>query len=281
MTSAGRDGLVDANGLRFHYLEWGRPRAPALLLLHGFGNQAHMWDGFAPIVAAHYRVVALDSRGHGDSDHAEDYGDELNVADTLGVVEALGLTSMDLVGFSMGGAQAMAIAGRRPDMVRRLVIVDRGWPSAAGQQGRERIARVVSRARDTFPDAPQALAYIRSANPRWPEDRVQGALLHAFRAQPDGSYALKYDRRLRERFAAGGLRGLDIEACWRALRCPVLLIRGAESDVLPAAVAEQMVVELPHAQLHVVSGAGHNVPVDNPAGFNAAARAFLIEAAPD
>ncbi|HEX6513861.1 MAG TPA: alpha/beta hydrolase, partial [Chloroflexota bacterium] len=134
-----RDGFLTVNSLRLHYLEWGEPTRPPLLLQHGFGNQAHIWDPFAATVADRYHVFALDSRGHGDSDHADDYGDELNASDTLAACEALGLQRLTLIGFSMGGANALICVSRRPELVERLVLVDRGPDS--DPRGRERMAR--------------------------------------------------------------------------------------------------------------------------------------------
>jgi len=268
-----RDGFVTANGLRFHYLEWGAPSSPPLLLLHGFGNQAHIWDPFAQTVAGRYRVFALDSRGHGDSDHAAEYDDQLNADDTLAVVEDLGLQRPTLIGFSMGAANAMIVLSRRPELVERLVLVDRGPES--DPRGRERMARAMSQVRGAFPNREEALAYTRLANPRRSEELVQASLAHAFRQLPDGSYELKSDQKLRDRFLGHAGSGTDLWKCLDAVRCPTLIVRGGESDVLPAAVAEKMVQMLPDASLVVVPHAGHTVMLDNPAEFNRVVGAWL------
>jgi pimeloyl-ACP methyl ester carboxylesterase len=268
-----RDGFVQANGLRLHYCEWGHASKPPLLLLHGFGNQAHIWDPFAETVVDRFHIYALDSRGHGDSDHAGEYGDTHNADDTVAVIDALGLTRLTLIGFSMGAANAMILISRRPDIVERLVIVDRGPES--DPRGRERMARAISQARATFPDRDEALAYIRMANPRRSEALVQASLQHAFRALPDGTYQLKYDQKLRDRFMGHGGSGVDLWNCLEAVKCPTLIVRGGESDILPPAVAERMVDMLPDARLEIVPGAGHTVMLDNPEGFNRVVGAFL------
>jgi len=269
-----RDGFVQANGLRFHYLEWGFEQSPPMLLLHGFGNQAHIWDPFAETVAGRYHAYALDARGHGESDRADDYGDRHNADDVLAVCDALGLARLTLIGFSMGAAASMIAVSRRPDLAERLVLVDRGPES--DPRGRERMARAMSQARASFPTRKEALAYIRLANPRRPEELVQASLQHAFRQLPDGSYQLKQDPKLRERFVSGGGGpGADLWACLRAVRCPTLIIRGGDSDVLPAEVAERMVRMLPEAELVVVPNAGHTVMLDNPAEFNRAVGEWL------
>jgi pimeloyl-ACP methyl ester carboxylesterase len=268
-----RDGFVQANGLRLHYLEWGEQDKPVLLLLHGFGNQAHIWDLFADTVAGRYHVFALDQRGHGDSDHAGEYGDEPNAADTLAVCDALGFSRLTLVGFSMGGANAMIVTSRRPELVERLVIVDRGPES--DPRGRERMARALSQARNVFPNRDEALAYIRLANPKRPEELVQRSLNYAFREQPDGSYQLKFDQKLRDRFGAHRGPRADLWKCLEAIRCPVLLVRGGDSDILAPEIADKMIAMLPDAQMVVVPGAGHTVMMDNPTGFNEAVGSWL------
>jgi len=268
-----RDGFVEANGLRFHYLEWGTAERPPLLLLHGFGNQAHIWDPFAETVCDRYHIYAVDSRGHGDTGHADAYGDELNATDTLAVCDALGLTRFTLIGFSMGAANAMIVISRRPELVERLVLVDRGPES--NPAGRERMSRAISQARSVFPNRDEALAYIRMANPRRPEDLVQTSLRQAFREMPDGSYQLKYDQKLRDRFLGHAGSGVDLWKCLEAVRCPTLIVRGGESDILTPAVAEKMLAMLPDARLEVVPDAGHTVMLENPSEFNRVVGAFL------
>jgi esterase len=267
------DAFVSANGLRFHYVEWGAPASPPLLLLHGFANQAHIWDPLAQTVAHRYHVFALDSRGHGDTDHAEEYGDDLNARDTLAVCDALGLDRLTLIGFSMGAANAMISLARRPELVQRLVLVDRG--PETDPRGRQRMAHAIGQARSAFPNREEALAYIRLANPRRPEELVEESLKHAFRGMPDGSYQLKYDQRLPGRFLGYGGSGIDLWKCLEAIRCPTLLVRGGESDILAQDVAERMVAMLPDARLEIVPFAGHTVMLDNPAGFNGVVGAFL------
>lgn len=269
-----RDGFIQANGLRFHYLEWGSVANPPLVLLHGFGNEAHIWDRFAPTVSERYHVRALDSRGHGDSDHAAEYGDELNAADTIAVCDALGLQRLALVGFSMGGGNAILVTSGQPERIERLVIVDRG--PVSNPAGRERMLRAVSQAKSVFASADEALAYIRLANPRRPEDLVEASLSHAFRQRPDGSYELKYDPKLREGRAAHRGSAVDWWARLKAIKCPMLIIRGGESDILTQAVAEEMLTVLPGATLEVVPGAGHTVMMDNPVGFNQAVAPWLL-----
>src|SRR3972149_6879462 len=99
--------LSGSDGLSLHVLEWSFAGTP-LVLVHGFGNEAHIWDDFAPVVAPHYRTVALDHRGHGDSDwDGERRYDFLSmVRDVEAVCEALALDRVVVIGHSLGGRVA-------------------------------------------------------------------------------------------------------------------------------------------------------------------------------
>ncbi|MEK8035117.1 MAG: alpha/beta fold hydrolase, partial [candidate division NC10 bacterium] len=117
------DRSLTVGGLRLHLLDWGGEGRTPLLLLHGFTGHAHAWDTLSIALQPHFHVYALDQRGHGDSDPADAYDPVAAFDDIAGVVEQLGLTSLVLVGLSMGGRNAMYFASRRPDLVRRLVVV--------------------------------------------------------------------------------------------------------------------------------------------------------------
>src|SRR5690349_2646212 len=134
-----KDVLV--GGLRLHYQEWGNASAPAIVMLHGFGVSGHMFDEFAERMENDYHLIAIDQRGHGDSDwsHEGDYSRVAFVADLEGFVRELGLERFILVGHSMGGLNAVAYTVKSPVRVRALVLVDVG-PEAA-KEGVDNIIR--------------------------------------------------------------------------------------------------------------------------------------------
>src|SRR2546430_15056764 len=121
-----RDRTIVLNGQRFHYTEWGAWTAPPVVMLHGVTGHARTWDEEAAALAARYRVLALDQRGHGDSDPSPnaDYTVATLSADVTAFADTLGLPRFSLVGLSMGGRVAIAFAGQAPRRVDRLVIVD-------------------------------------------------------------------------------------------------------------------------------------------------------------
>src|SRR5437016_3846381 len=120
------DRYVLVNGLRLHVLDSGGDGRTPLLLLHGFTGHAHAWDTLSIALQPHFHVYALDQRGHGDSDSADTYNAVAAFDDISGVVDQLGLTSLVLVGLSMGGRNAMYFTSKRPDLVQKLVVVDIG-----------------------------------------------------------------------------------------------------------------------------------------------------------
>ncbi len=262
------DRTLHGASLRLHLLDWGIAGLPPLLLLHGAAQTAHSFDEVAPGLARDHHVVALDQRGHGDSDWAGRYDRDAFALDIAAVLDAHGWDDAALVAMSLGGLNAIAFAAAQPDRVRGLVVVD-VVPTVA-QAGKEAIGRQLSvHVFDTFEDAVQQA---RAFNPRRTVANIRERLHHAMRRDADGRWTYKFDP------AIGGAAGRDPESLWWAvgrLRCPTLLVRGAESNILTADGAARFVRTIPGSQVAVVEGAGHSVMGDNPAGFLAAVQPFL------
>lgn len=270
------DRFVELGGHRFHYTEWGPPSAPALVLLHGLTGHARSWDDEAQALAPVRRVLALDQRGHGDSDPAPDgdYTLAALVADLEAFVTALGLARLDLVGLSLGGRVAIAHAAAHPARVGRLVVIDIG-PDIA-PEGRVRVGAALASAPERFETVEDAIALVRAASPRAVERRLRERVRHGLKPLPGGGFAWKYDRELRETVRAGRWREtVDLWPLWTSLSCPTLLVRGAESDVLSVETAKRMIVTQPRARMVEIDGAGHTVPGDRPVEFLEALREFL------
>jgi pimeloyl-ACP methyl ester carboxylesterase len=133
------DRTITLNGLNFHYRDWesAKPDAEVLVLLHGYTGHARSWDSFAAAMSASYRVLALDQRGHGETEWAEptQYGVDHMVSDLEAFVAEMGLDKCTLLGLSMGGRNAIHYAGARPPELQRLVIVDIGPETGAAGCG--------------------------------------------------------------------------------------------------------------------------------------------------
>lgn len=271
-----KDLTATANGHTLHYLDWGTAGQPPMLLAHGLRGHAHSWDDVAAAFCADYHVLALDQRGRGDSDWAKDgdYTTAAYVADLAGFVQALNLDHFILVGHSMGGRNAMAFAGRYPEKVAKLVIVDVG--PTLDSRGSARIAAEIKSVPEEFDDFAAALAYMQAQN-RFASDAVmQRRVRYATKELPNGKVGWKYDRLIREQRRNG--TAPPAEDLWPALpniTCPSLIVRGAETDLLSRETAEGMLATLPHPALVEIPRAGHMVFEDNPADFIAAVRDFL------
>ncbi|KAA0236736.1 alpha/beta hydrolase [bacterium] len=264
-------------GLKLHYQEWGNPSAPTIVMLHGFGVSGHMFDEFAERMQDRFHLIALDQRGHGDSDWSEegDYSRDAFVSDLEGFCQALGLDRFILIGHSMGGLNSVAFTAQHPGRVRALVLVDVG-PEAA-RDGVDNIIRF-TRGPDEL-DFDEFVEMAHRFNQRRTIENIRERMRHRLKPTGDGKWTWKFDRRFRQ--ADSGLTigsGLSNDEMWhlyRSVAVPVLLVRGSESDVLSQDVAERAAREMRSARLVVVPGAGHSVPGDNPDDFTAAVVEFI------
>jgi len=276
-----------AHGLRLHLLEWSQEGVP-LLLLHGFGNDAHIWDDFAPSVAPFYRTLALDHRGHGDSawDPERRYDHDAMVADVEAVTEELGISRLVLIGHSLGGRIATLFAGRHPERLAGFVIVDVGPEVDA--RGKLRIRMdVEAQPNPVFDSVAEYARMLSLAYPAAAPAVLARMAQHGLRRREDGRYELKMDPALRGSFsgrespeqAEARERELALTS-WDALAkipCPALVVRGAASDILSPDVADRMADEvLPQGRLAIVARAGHSVMTDNPEGFREAVCDFVL-----
>ncbi len=269
-----RDMEVSANGLRFHCLDWGNEDKETILFLHGALQQGHSWDFVSLSLATDYRVLALDARGHGDSQWAPDgdYSLDAHLRDLDGFVDALGLDQFILVGHSMGGRNGYTFASLQPEKVKALVIVDMG--PEFKYQGEARIRRF-RELPDDLDSYEEFAARVQEFTGR-PLDQVLGALKYSIRRRPDGRWTWKYDKLLR----APGYRpqSWPTEKLWESLGkilCPTLIIRGGDSDIFAQEIMEKMLRVIPQSTSAVVPGAGHLVAGDNPTGFLKALRGML------
>ncbi|MBI2766353.1 MAG: alpha/beta hydrolase [Chloroflexi bacterium] len=281
ITAGYKDRDVNVRDLKLHYQEWGEGQAPAVLMLHGFGVSGHMFDEFGQRMSERFHLIALDQRGHGDSDWSPegDYSRDAFVADADAFAEAIGLDRFILVGHSMGGLNAVAYTAAHPEKVRALVLVDVG-PEAA-KEGVDNILRFTQ-----GPDELEFDEFVEMAhrfNQRRTIENIRERMSHRLRQMENGKWTWKFDRRFRQKDSpirvGSDLTNDEVWALYRSISVPTLLVRGAESDVLTQDTAERAAREMQRARLVVVPGAGHSVPGDNPDDFTSAVREFLDDLA--
>jgi pimeloyl-ACP methyl ester carboxylesterase len=263
-----RDRYLTVSGRRLHLLDWGGEGRTPLLLLHGFTGHAHAWDTLSIALQPHFHVVALDQRGHGESDPADVYHAVAELDDLSGVIEQLGLASLVLVGLSMGGRNAMYFASKRPELVQRLVIVDIG-PEVSR---RATAPSTGPPEPETWESIEQAARHLLRGNPYPGIHYYRWVASHSLRQRPDGALVWSWHPSIKARRVPADV---DWWAVLRAIRAPTLVLRGAESPVLDRDVAERMARELPDGRFVEIPRAVHTLHEDNPEAVLAALHEFL------
>lgn len=258
-------------GHRFHYLEWGRAGAPTVVLLHGGHQQAHSWDLVSLYLAKQYRVLALDQRGHGDSEWARDvdYSGRAMALDAAAFLAAVGGGSPVVVGHSMGGRNGMLLARDHAGCMKALCIVDIG--PEISDAGRAQIAGFVA-ANNEFDNLEHFIENVRKYDPYRPREHIERTVKYNMFERVDGKYISKCDATPRRLGLRPGQRPGDnvtLEDCAK-FDLPVLVVRGETSNILAPDAAERLRDALPQGELVTVEKAGHGVPSQNTKGFLAA-----------
>lgn len=279
--------LPGSDGLSLHALEWSTDGVP-MILIHGFGNEAHIWDDFAPRVADAYRVVAIDLRGHGDSDHDPEhrYDYTNHIADLEAITAHLGVERMVLVAHSLGGRVSMLYAGLHPEQIAGLVIVDSAPELDARGTTRIRM-EVAEHQAPVFANVSEYETVLAHNYPAATPEAIKRMAKNGLRQRDDGKYELKMDLAYRgkdgpqlspdEMASREEEHKKNMWAALEKLEAPTLVVRGAASDIMSPEVADKMAEEvLQNGTLAIVGQAGHSVMTDNPEGFAEAVCKFAL-----
>jgi pimeloyl-ACP methyl ester carboxylesterase len=292
--TGGHSAFTLVDDRQVHYLAWGKRSAPAVVCLHGGAQTAYMYEALGAALADRYWVVAPDLPGHGDSDI------DLAVAGTVGGIDRraladsveafldhVGVDEAVFVGASLGGITSLTIAAQSPSRVVAIALIDIGH--RLEDEGVKRIIEFMTK-HESFASLEEAAAAVaeylpqRKASAGGPE-----RLKRNLRQRADGRWEWKHalGRSLRERgitgdaVSPGGWRemvaGMDAELT--RLQCPVLVLRGSQSDVLSDAGAQEVAKLIPDARLATIGAAGHHAAGDNPETTVTLVRAFLDEIA--
>lgn len=256
-------GLSATGFHRFTYTEWGPPDAArTVVCVHGLTRNGRDFDWLAESLAASgVRVVCPSVVGRGDSRwlaNPDGYTYPQYLADMTALLARLDCETVDWVGTSMGGLMGMMLAAQPDSPIGRLVMNDIGpfVPKAS----LERIGTYVG-TDPVFEDLAGVEAYLRFIYPGFgplPDDRWQAMARHSARERPDGRLGLAYDPGIGKVFNTGApLQDVVLWPVWDAIRCPVLVLRGADSDLLLAETAEEMTRRGPCASLITVPLCAH------------------------
>jgi pimeloyl-ACP methyl ester carboxylesterase len=254
---------VVVGGLRLSFLEWGNEGRPVLCFLHGGSAHAHWFDFVTPAFAERFHVVALDQRGHGESQWAEPpaYATQNFAADLLGFIDALGWQRVALIGHSMGGHNSMSFAAWHPERVSALVIVD-----SRPLIPTDRLDRLRRRGERTLRPYPTREAAAQSFRLLPRETNADPALLAHLGAsgvvEKDGAWVYRFDPASNaERQPADAWTLLD------RITAPTLIARGELSPVLPRDMADKLRAAIRGATLVEIPASYHHLVLDNPAAF--------------
>jgi len=265
------DRFVTVDGLRIHYLDWGAPEKPPLVMLHGIGRVAHTFDHIAPHFASKYHVMAVDMRGHGDSawDPKGAYLVEDYVKDIEGLAAQLRLRNIVIWGNSTGGRVAQVFAGLHPDLVAAIISEDVG-PERPSQLA-ENVARQLKQEDATGWDSEdELLKQLQTSSPRTSEDILRAYSHYGTKKRADGRVIWKRDPAI-----ANGFVPTELWRFVRQIKAPIIYILGGRSTVVPLATQEELKKALPQAEIATVPGAGHYPSEENPAEFLVIADKFL------
>jgi pimeloyl-ACP methyl ester carboxylesterase len=269
---------------RIAYREWGDPRnRDVLVCVHGLTRSSRDFDELARALCGQWRIVCPDVAGRGDSDRLPEatlYTWAQYVADMVTLIARLDVEAVNWLGTSMGGFVGMALAAQPGTPVNKLILNDAG--PVIGRASLERIASYVGQA-PTFASLEDAEAYIRKISaPFGPHTNAQWRFLAEtwVRRNDDGTWRPHYDPRIGEGYRATmPQKDLELWHVYDAVRCPTLLLRGTESDVVSPATAAEMARRGPKAKVAEVRGVGHAPTLLHPDQI-ALVREFLLQGEP-
>jgi pimeloyl-ACP methyl ester carboxylesterase len=278
----------DSARLRLHYVDWGNPAGPPLVLLHGGRDHCRNWDWVAQALRDEWHVIAPDLRGHGDSAWSPDgaYAMAAYVYDLAQLVHQEMLAPLTIVGHSLGGNIALRFAGLYPEDVLKLVAIEGlgASPKVLAERGQLDIAArtrawidaqraLADRQRHRYASMEAALVRMQEENRHLSPAQARHLTVHGATQNEDGSYSWKFDNYVRL-IQPNDMTTAELHTLWSRITCPTLLVCGKESWVSNPAV-DGRAQYFRNARVKVFERAGHWVHHDNLQGFVTELRSFL------
>ena len=229
--------------LRLHYVDWGNPDAPPLLLVHGGRDHCRNWDWVASALRKDWHIIAPDLRGHGDSAWTSDgqYSMAAYVYDLAQLIHQQGLAPVSIVAHSLGGNISLRYAGVYPDNVRRVVAIEGLGPSprvlgeratkGIGERTRSWIEEqrgLSARLTRRYPTIEDAFRRMQEENKHLSPAQARHLTQHGVNQNEDGTYSWKFDNYIRS-WPPYEMTTEEVEQLWAAITCPTLLVYGKES----------------------------------------------------
>ena len=250
------------DGRRLHYLDWGNETAPPLLLLHGIDRNAHTFDHVARRFTDRYHVIAVDLRGHGNSDwHPQArYLVEDHVDDLERLVRTLGLRHITLWGNSTGGRVVQVFAGLHSELVSAVIAEDVG--PERPRSIADAYARRVKQEENGWASTDELLAQMRAATQPLPDAVLEPYVRYGTTRRADGRIVWKRDPNL--------VKGFVETELWRYVRqikAPIIYVLGGRSTIVPPATQAELKKVLPQVRIVTMPGLGHYPSDEKPDEF--------------
>lgn len=276
--------------LRLHYVDWGNPDAPPLILQHGGRDHCRSWDWVAAELARDWHVIAPDARGHGDSAWSPDgdYTMQAFVYDFTQLIHTLGYDQVTIVAHSMGGNIATRFTGLYPDKVRKLVNIEGLGPAPHLTVERdalpyaERIREWIDKKRAAagripkrYPSLEAAYARMKEENAFLTVETARHLTRHGANRNEDGTWSWKFDNYLNV-WPPFELPHEEVVKLWEAITCPMLLLYGADSFASNPA-KDGRAKHFRNARVIEYENAGHWLHHDQFDRFMADVTAFLAD----
>lgn len=277
--------------LRLHYVDWGNPDAPPMLMVHGGRDHCRNWDWVAERFRDDYHIIAPDLRGHGDSQWMSggSYNQIDYVYDIAQLLHQKDVSPVTIIGHSLGGSIAMQYTALYPDRVKKLVSIEGMGPppavvaSMVNQPMTSRLLTWVdglrqlsARSVKKYPTLQAALERMQSENPHLSDDQARHLTIHGSSQNEDGTFSWKFDNYVRV-FPPGGIPSEEQWEMFGRITCPTLLVHGLESWATdPQADSRTDHFNCP-VQVEGVADAGHWVHHDQLEVFVEAVSRFLAD----
>ena len=267
--------FVRAGGVNLHFADWGGEGRPTLLLLHGDMRTSRSWDAVARELRGDFRVLALDMRGHGESDWTESGYTFAQRADDLeAFIDAVGIRGAAVAAHSTGGVVATLLAERRPDAFSRLMLLE---PMVVVTEGFQRmVSKRAETPRRTWASRAEMRDYLKwhRATGKWRADVIEDVVAHESYARADGRLDMKWataSMAWKER--EGDYP--DLRPALRTLGKPILFVM---SDSRAGAFADVIRIAERTADFDTlaIADSGHNMYMDQPTAVANAARRFAL-----
>jgi pimeloyl-ACP methyl ester carboxylesterase len=281
-----KDHFFTSDGLKLHYTEWGDANAETIVFIHGIRDQGISWtfllSSLARLGVPVPHAVAIDLRGHGDSEWASTrggYQHEDFLYDVAALINHLNKTPMTLIGHSLGGSMALLYGGAFPEMVKNLVLLESVGPFAKpDDEVPKMLAERLQGGRKAKPTIYKTLEDAAKAiKKRFPliPDHVCAHMAQFGTKRISSGYTWKYDPSFRFRSTTMLSEG-QIAAFIDRLECPTLMVYGTESDFMTSARSPRIKL-FKNAKLVPIEGAGHHIPHEKPDELAKVIGSFLFE----